>query len=72
MLLLGGAVAYRFGQTNGIQVGGGWQLGDLACTCAMSNCKYKTDAATNGVIEYKRNCLLAWRQVQPAHRLCRR
>ena len=41
----------------GIQVGGGWQLGDLGLHLRYEQLKYKLDGATGtgGVTEYKRN-----------------
>ncbi len=51
----GGTVGGTGSNDTGIQVGGGWNLGDLGLHLRFEELKYKTDGASTAVTEYKRN-----------------
>jgi predicted porin len=53
--LIGGTAGGTSSTDTGIQVGGGWMIGDLGLHLRYEMLKYKTDGSSNGIDYYKRN-----------------
>ena len=53
--LVGGAVGGTGSSDTGIQLGVGYNIGDLGLNARIEQLKYTTDGSLNGVTEYKRN-----------------